>query len=98
MNSFGKFVGFSANCTTPCSLRNFVFLFSYEEATFGSGSSLYLLGNTTNPWNYNKFSIFSNTFVSAVVEALKPDLPNITASDVQVGVYNLQNALTQWGV
>ena len=97
MNSFGKFVGFPSTCTTPCSLRNFVFMFSYEQATSGSGP-LYLLGNTTNPWNYSKFTEFSNTFVAGVVDALAPVLPGITASDVQVGVYNLQNALAQWGV
>jgi hypothetical protein len=97
MNSFGKFVGFPANCTTPCTLRNFVFLFSYEQAVNGSGP-LYLLGNTSDPWNYSKFSLFSNTFVSSVVDTLKPVLPDVTKSDVQVGVYNLENALAQWGV
>ena len=97
MNSFGKFVGFPGTCSTPCSLRNFVFVFSYEQATRGTGP-LYLLGNTSNPWNYSKFTQFSNSFVSGVVDALKPVMPSVTAADVQVGVYNLQNALTQWGV
>lgn len=97
MNSFGKFVGFPGTCATPCSIRNFVFMFSYEQATSGTGP-LYLLGNTTNPWNYDKFTSFSNTFISGTVDALKPVLPSVTASDIQVGVYNLQNALTQWGV
>ena len=97
MNSFGKFVGFSGTCTSPCSLRNFVFMFSYEQATKGTGP-LYLLGNTSNPWNYTKFTQLSNTFVSGVIDALKPVLPSVTANDVQVGIYNLQNALKQWGV
>lgn len=97
MNSFGKFVGFPGTCATPCSIRNFVFMFSYEQATSGTGP-LYLLGNTTNPWNYDKFTPFSNTFISGAVDALKPVLPSVTASDIQVGVYNLRNALTQWGV
>ena len=97
MKTFGKFVGFPNNCTTPCSLRNFVFMFSYEEATSGSGP-LYLLGNTINPWNYSKFSQFSNTFVTGVVSALQSDLPTVQASDIQIGVYNLENALKQWGV
>ena len=97
IKSFGKFVGFSGTCTAPCSLRNFVFMFSYEQATVGSGP-LYLLGNTTNPWNYSNFSDFSKSFISGVVQQFKPSLPNIAASDVQVGIYNLQNALAQWGV
>jgi hypothetical protein len=97
MNSFGKFVGFPGTCTVPCSLRNFVFVFSYEQATSGSGP-LYLLGNTVDPWDYDKFSTFSTTFVSGVVDALKPVLPSVTSADVQVGVYNLQNALARWGV
>jgi hypothetical protein len=97
MTSFGKFAGFPETCSAPCSLRNFVFMFSYEEATSGTGP-LYLLGNTVNPWTYDLFTRFSNTFVNSVVAALKPVLPSVTNNDVQVGVYNLTNALKQWGV
>jgi len=92
MNSFGKFVGFSGTCSTPCSLRNFVFLFSYEQATSGTGP-LYLLGNTVNPWTFPMFEQYINTFTAGVLQ----NMPGITINDIQIGVYNLRNALTSWG-
>ena len=92
MNSGGKFVGFSGTCSQPCSLRNFVFLFSFEQATSGTGP-LYLLGNTVNPWSFPMFQQYIQTFTNGVLTNMSS---GVTINDIQIGVYNIRNAITSW--